>query len=419
MAQAGVSGRADGGAAGGQHPAPGPIGAAALLALLMGLQPVTTDLYLPALPALTRELGATTEAAQLTLSALILAFGLGQLVWGPAADRNGRRPVLLASLALYAVASVAGTLAPTIGWLVGARTLQGFAMAGAVVCARAMLRDLFAPQEGAQVMALALSCVALVAIAGPVAGGLIATWAGWRAALAAVTAYGAVALAVVRWRVPETLAQRNPRAATLGPMLAAWADIARHRGFVAWTLLVSCSFGGVFCFLVGSSFVYIGVLGLSPGRYGLVIASASAAYLVGTWVCRGLIRRRGIVATVHLAAWLTAAGGIAFAAAAVASAWLGSDALPWLLLAQPLFAAGHGMHQPCGQTGTVAAFPRRAGAASALGGFVMSLVAFGVGYWLGRVLDDTVLPFAATMAFFAAATCTVAWTLVQRHGAAH
>lgn len=413
-----MTGAPTGAGPGARHAAPGPVGAAALLALLMGLQPATTDVYLPALPALTRELGASIEAAQLTLSALILAFGFGQLVWGPVADRAGRRPVLLGTLTLYALASLAGTLAPTIEWLVGCRAAQGFAMAGSVVCARAMLRDLFPPHEGAQVMALALSVLALVAISGPVLGGMIAAWAGWRAVLAAVSVYGAAALAVVVWRVPETLPQRNPDAIAFGPMLASWAEIARHRGFVAWTLLVSCTYGGVFTFLAASSFVYIEVLGLSPRDYGLVMAVAASAYLAGTWICRRWIRHHGIVATVRRAAWFGGAGGAGFAAAWAAAAWAGWAHVALLLGAQLLYSFAHGLHQPCGQTGTVAAFPRRAGAASALGGFVMSLVAFGVGHWLGYALDDTVQPFAATMAFFATATCAVAWTLVQRHGAA-
>ena len=117
-------------------------GVATTLALLLGLQPVLTDLYLPALPLLSRELAAPMSAVQLTMSALILAFGLSQLAWGPVADRFGRRPVLLASLALLLLASIGAALAPHIGWLVFWRTAQGASMAAGVVCARAMVRKI-------------------------------------------------------------------------------------------------------------------------------------------------------------------------------------------------------------------------------------------------------------------------------------
>ena len=143
--------------------------AAVTLALLLGLQSVSTDVYLPALPMLTRELGAHISQAQLTLSAMILAFGLAQMVWGPLADRVGRRPVLLLGLAAYTLASVGCLLAGSIDSLLVWRVLQGAAMGAPVVVARAVLRDLYEPVQGAQVMALALGGLGLVALIGPLA----------------------------------------------------------------------------------------------------------------------------------------------------------------------------------------------------------------------------------------------------------
>ena len=109
---------------------------------------MTTDIYLPALPMLTRDLAAPMSAAQLTMSALILAFGVAQLFWGPVADRVGRRPVLIAGLLLYTAASIGSVLAGSIGWLMLWRVLQGATMAAAVVCARAIVRDLYEPHRG-------------------------------------------------------------------------------------------------------------------------------------------------------------------------------------------------------------------------------------------------------------------------------
>ena len=396
----------------GRRPALGHGGAALVLALLMGLQPATTDIYLPALPLLTAELAAPMVLAQMTMSALILAFGCGQLLWGPGADRVGRRPVLVGTLGAYALASIGGALAGSIEQLVLWRALQGFVMAGSVVCSRAMVRDLYEPTEGAQVMALALTGLGVVAITGPALGGLVTGWAGWRMALVVVAVYGAVALAIVAWRVPETLVHKNPHATALGPMLANWWQVLRHPGFRAWMLLVTCTYGGIFTYLAGSSFVYMDVLGLSAGQYGLALASVSCFYMAATVVCRRWITRFGMDGTVARGAWFTAVAGVSMVGLALA----GVQSIWAVLVPQWIYALGHGFHMPCGQAGTVGPFPQKAGAASALAGFIMAVVAFGIGKWLGVALDGTVPPYAYGLGFWAAMTCAVAWTLVRRHG---
>ncbi|MDP1900936.1 MAG: multidrug effflux MFS transporter [Rubrivivax sp.] len=381
------------------------------LSLLLGLQPLTTDVYLPALPMLTRALGASMPAAQLTMSALILAFGVAQMFWGPVADRIGRRPVLLAGLALYALASVGCVLADSIGTLVGWRMVQGAAMSAGVVCARAIVRDLYEPLEGAQVMALALSGLGVIALAGPLTGGLAAAAWGWRGPLAVVAVAGALTLAFIAWRLPETLSHKNPRATQLRPLVRQWGQIGRHPAFVAWAALVACSYGGLFTILAGSSFIYMDVLGLSPGPYGLAMALGSLSYLVSTFLCRRWISSLGMAGAVRRGAWFTLAGGASIAALAA----LGVQGLWAVLLPHCLFLFGHGILQPCGQAGVVAPFPRAAGTASALAGLALAGVAFGVGRWLGVALDGSVRPLAYGVAFWAAMTCTVAWTLVQRH----
>lgn len=384
--------------------------AAFALALLLGLQPVSTDVYLPALPMLTRALGAPMTAAQLTMSALILAFGLGQLFWGPVADRVGRRPVLLWGLALYTLASAACVVAGSIETLIAARALQGACLAAAVVVARAILRDLYEPHEGARVMSLALSGLAVIAIAGPALGGLLAATLGWRATLALVATCGAATLAFVALRLPETLLHKNPRATAPGPLLAAWSQIGRHPTFLAWTLLTACTYGGLFVILSGSSFVYMDMLGLSAAGYGAAMASGSAAYLVGTFVCRRWITRHGMAGTVARGGLFTLAAAaliVGLALAGVHSVWA-------VLVPQWLFCFGHGLHQPCGQAGAVGPFPRNAGAASALAGCLLSLVAFGIGQWLGTALSDQVLPYALGVGVWGTLTAVVAWTLVRR-----
>jgi DHA1 family bicyclomycin/chloramphenicol resistance-like MFS transporter len=389
--------------------------AALALALLLGLQPVMTDLYLPALPLLARELAAPMSATQLTMSALILAFGLAQLVWGPVADRYGRRPVLLGNLSLLLLASLAATTASHIGWLIVWRAAQGATMAAAVVCARAMVRDLYEPSQGTHVMSLGLSGLGLLAICAPLCGGVLATALGWRSALAAVACFAAIVLVFVWRALPETLAARDLRALH-GPTLAGnVGQVLRHPTFRAWAFLVTATYSGLFTLLAASSFAYIDVLGLTPAQYGLAMASGSLSYVLGTFFCRRWLLRMGLLGAVRRGAVFTLAGAMGMSLCA----WAPSLAsVPLLLGAQWLYVFGHGIHQPCGQAAAVGPFPQMAGVASALAGCLLALTAFAVGLWLGQAMDGTLRPMASGIAFWGVVTAAIAWTLVQRHGVA-
>ena len=383
-----------------------------MLTLLLGIQPVSTDLYLPALPTIGHALGASMAATQLTLSALIICFGLAQLVCGPLADRFGRRPVLLVGMVVYSVASVGGALSASIDWLIAWRAVQGAAMAAAVTCGRSIVRDLFPPHDGARVMSRALTGLGVIAMLSPLAGGVLVQRLDWHAALLVLALFGAVALAFIAWRFEETVPERNPRATQLAPLLRNWADIAAHPSFRAWVALLSMTYGGLFLFLAGSSFVFIDVLGTSRVGYGAIMASNSLAYIGGTWLCRRLLASRGLRRAVRLGGALTLAGGagmVALSLAGVHTVWA-------ILLPQWVYAVGHGIHQPCGQVGAVGPFPDKAGTAAALSGFIMMLMAFAVGLWVGHNLNGTVLPLTLGIGAFGAATAAVAWTLVQRHG---
>jgi len=389
-----------------------PAVAALAIALLLGLQPVTTDLYLPALPLLASELKAPMAAAQLTMSLVLLAFGLGQLVMGPLSDRFGRKPVLLGGLALHTLASLGAMNAPHIDALIGFRALQGLGLAASVVCARAIVRDLYEPRQGAHVMTWALTGLGVLALASPLLGGWLTAVSGWRAPLGAVAVIAGLTLAFVAWRVPETCGERDPRALHPGPLARSAAIVLRHPAFRAWAALVSATYGGLFLLLASSSFVYIGVLGLSPWGFGLAMASASLSYMAATFYCRRLLARRGLAGAVRLAGFFTLAGGLGMAGLALS----GSHSLVGVLLAHWLYNFGHGIHQPCGQAGAVGPFPKMAGVASALAGFMLALVAVAIGLWLGQALDGTLRPLGLGLAFFALVTATIAWTLVQRDG---
>ncbi|MDO9357681.1 MAG: MFS transporter, partial [Polaromonas sp.] len=287
-----------------------------VLSLLLGIQPVTTDLYLPALPALTLGFGAPMAQAQLTLSALLLAFGVSQLLWGPLSDRFGRRPILLLGLSAYVIAAIGAALAPSMALLVIWRTVQGAAMGAGVMCARAIVRDLYTPVAGARAMSRGLSGLGVIACLSAPLGGLLSDMFNWRVALLALAVFGAVSLALIALRFEETLSLKNPRALEPGTLVRTWAGIIRNPTFIAFSLLSTASYGGLFTFLASSSFVFIGVLGLGKTAYGLVMFSMSFVYLLGTFVCRRMLPRFGVQRSVAMAAVLTLAGGVLTAALA-------------------------------------------------------------------------------------------------------
>lgn len=380
------------------------------LSLLLGVQPITTDLYLPALPVITETFGAEMNQAQLTLSALLLAFGASQLVWGPLSDRYGRRPILLAGLAAYTLASVASAFSGSMTALIVWRVLQGAAMGAAVMCARALVRDLYSPEVGPRVMSKGLSGLGVIACLSAPVGSLIAEFLGWRPALLTLALFGAAALALVALRFQETVSTPNPRALQPAVLYRTWATILRHPAFRAFALLATVSYAGLFTFLVSSSFVFIKVLGLSKAAYGGVMLSTSIAYLSGTVLCRRLLVRIGLRRTVAVGGALSLVGGcLVGGIAAVGLHHPMAILLPFLI-----FMVGHGIHQPCGQSGAVGPFPQAAGAASALSGFMMMLATFGMGAWLGRSMDGTVLPLTYGVWFWSGMIAFVAWVLVQR-----
>ncbi len=383
-----------------------------VLSLLLGIQPVTTDLYLPALPAITEGFAAPMTEAQLTLTALLLSFGVSQLVWGPLSDRFGRRPVLLTGLCAYTVASIGCALADSMASLILWRAVQGAAMGAGVMTARAVVRDLYTPETGARVMSKGLTGLGVIACLCAPLGGLLSDTLGWRYALSALSLFGGASLIVVALGFQETVPRKNPHALRPAALLATWMLILRHPTFLAWSALSAASYAGLFTFLATSSFVIIKVLGFSRTQYGLLMFSMSFMYIMGTFMCRWLLPRYGVRRAVAIAGALSLAGGTLLGLLALAGIHNG-----WaIMLPYYLFMLGHGVHQPCGQSGAVGPFPHAAGAASALNGFLMMLIAFAVGGWVGGRLDNTVFALTNGVWFWSACICALAWTGVQRYG---
>ncbi len=380
--------------------------------LFLGLQPITTDLYLPALPSMTAALSASMPQAQLTLSALLLCFGISQLIWGPVSDQYGRKPVLIAGLILYALASVGSAFASNVESLIVWRALQGAAMGAPVMCARAMARDLYAPEEAAKVMSKGLSGLGVIAVLCVPVGSVISTYLGWRFALMALAVFGSITLAWVLLKFTETNHRRNPKALQPAILLSTWRGILAHPQFWTYALLALTSYCGLFVFLATSSFVYLQVLATSKWVYSAVMVSISLLYVAGTFAGRRLLAKQGVQKMVKMGGWITLVACIMYLVVLV---WAPTHVLA-LALCQMVFMVGHGFHQPAGQSGSAAAFPQAAGAASAMAGFLMMVGAFATGSVIGQHMDGSVRPMVLGIVFWGLMIVAVAWILVQRYG---
>jgi DHA1 family bicyclomycin/chloramphenicol resistance-like MFS transporter len=382
-----------------------------VLTLLLGLQPFTTDLYLPALPFITTAFTTPVAHAQLTLSALILAFGVSQLIWGPISDRYGRRPVLIAGLTLYGFSSLGAALSPDIEWLIGWRIFQGIAMGASVMCARALVRDLFDnPAHAARVLSRGLSGLGILACTAAPIGALLTAFLGWRSIFVFLALFSFGVLTLIVLRLDETL--REPRTQSLHPgsLVRTWTEILSNHTFWSYALLQAATYSGLFVFLASSPFVFIEFFGLSATHYGAIMFSMSAFYIVGTLTCRRLLLRVSIRRTVMVGASCSLAGGSIMIILAI----LGFEA-PWaILLPYYLFMVGHGINQPCAHSGVMGPFPHAAGAASALSSAVMVTGSFLVGLWLGQAMDGSPLPMALGIWFCGIAVAIFGWGFAAR-----
>jgi MFS transporter, DHA1 family, multidrug resistance protein len=373
---------------------PDTLGMTVMLAMLVALGPLSTDMYLPSLPAIARELHATTAETQLTLSAFLVGFAVGQFVYGPISDKVGRRPVLLAGLGIYVAASLACTFAPSIAMLIAARFLQAAGAAGPVVLARAMVRDLYeGPRVGRELSRMG-AIMGLVPALAPILGGLLQVLFGWRATFATTVLCGVGLGAAAMISLPETIPARTPGPLSLGAMLSSFRTLLRHPAYRLYVALAGLSYGGLFAFISGSSFVLQGVYGLSELAFAFSFGFCVIGYITGALIAQRLVGRRGLDGTIALGLICLALGGLAMLILVLAG-------LPWLfavILPMTLYTAGVGLVLPSSQASAMSPFPERAGAASSLLGiFQMSFAAL-VGIVLGHALGQEAWPLPAAIA---------------------
>jgi DHA1 family bicyclomycin/chloramphenicol resistance-like MFS transporter len=379
---------------------------------LLALQPMSTDFYLPALPSIGRAFNAPTVTVTWTLSALVGTFGLAQLFVGPLTDRFGRRPIAIAGLALYTLASLVAMIVPVIEGLILCRAVQGLSLACAYVVSRSFVRDLYIPIEGAKVLSRGLMIMGLVPLLGPFVGGALDTYFGWQGPFFALAVFSGFVLIFV-WRFfPETNQRLNPTATQIKPLLTNYHAILRHPIFLSYTAMSVFSYGGLFAFLSGSSFVFINIFGLSRTVYGLAFGCTGLGYLLGTRACRYLVARRGLIGTVRLAGMLSLT-----AASIMLILMLLKVHHPLAtLLPAVAYVFAHGIQQPCTTTACLGPFPRMAGAASALNGFGQMALAVIVGVWIGKSFDGTVMPLTIIMFIGSVLVAFTGIVLIKRYG---
>lgn len=365
-----------------------------LLTCLVALGPVSTDLYLPSLPSLVGVFHTDVARVQLTLSVFLAGFALSQLIYGPLSDRYGRRPILLLGLIIYLAATLACVLATSIEALIVARFFQALGGCCGPVLGRAVVRDVYGVERAARMLAYMGAAMALAPALGPIIGGYLTTWFGWKSNFYVLGGFAASCLVGVLAWLPETNAHKNARATSPGVLLSNYAAIGRHPHFLGYALCVAFGYSVIFVFISGSSFVLVDVLGVKPEYYGYCFATAVLGYIVGTFASGRLTLKLGIDRLIALGTALAAIAGLVMAALAMASIY----SVAAILVPIVFCFAGVGLNFPNAIAGAIGPFPKMAGAASALMGFIQMSCAAAVGYGVGHLHDGTPVPMAVAMA---------------------
>src|SRR5215470_13066565 len=287
----------------------------ALLALLTALGPLAVDMYLPSFPDIARLLAASPATVQLTLSLYMVSYAIGQIVYGPLSDRYGRLPVMRAALLVYCAASLACALAPSIEMLLEARMLQALGSSGAIVLARAIVRDLYSGARAGRELSLMGAIMALAPVGAPMIGGVLQSAFGWRSHFVLQIAFGLIAAFFVWRKLPETLKLRAEGPFSARAMFDSYRVILRNRAVLAYIGMLAISFAGVFAWISGSSLVLQDIYHLSALSFGLAFAAASGGYLTGNAIAVRTVPRIGIDRTIGIGASALALGGLGAAAA--------------------------------------------------------------------------------------------------------
>lgn len=370
----------------------------ARIALVIGLLgmvgPFAIDMYLPALPEVAAALGASPQAVQFTLTAFFAAFGASQLVYGPLSDRIGRKPPLYIGVGIFLAGTLACALAPTIGWLIAARFVQGLGAATVMVVPRAIIRDLHTGPEATRLMATVMLVISISPMLAPLGGSFVMQIASWRWIFGVLAILGLASLALTAFVLPETLGAAD-RAATTPRALAAGAwRLLRDRDFMGLTLVGGFAMASFFIFIASASFVYTEQFGLSPTGFSVAFAINAIGFFAASQTAAALGERFGMARVV-----LTAVTAFAVVAGALLAITLaGLATLPVIVAMLFVGNAFLGVVMPTTMVMALDPHPDIAGMASSLGGTLQMLVGGAMIALAGPFFDATATPMIAAIA---------------------
>ena len=375
-----------------------------ILGALSAFGPLAIDFYLPSFPTLARVFVTDVEHVQLTLAAYFAGLALGQLAYGPLADRYGRRGPLLFGVSLFVLASVACALATSLEALIAARFVQALGGCAGMVVSRAVVRDLCDPVNAAKVFSQLMLVMGVAPILAPLAGGLLLAQFGWASIFVCLAAFGALAaLGVALW-LPETLSRSAPRPPLRGT-LGRYLGLLRDREFLAYGLSGGVAMAGMFAYIAGSPFVFIELYGVPAEHYGWLFGSNAAGFILAAQVNARLMRYAGPGFWLRRIVWLYCASDIALLAVA-----LFEPVALWPLLI-PLFigTAALGCIIPNASACSMAKQGHHAGSASALMGSLGFCVAAGASALVGVLHDGSAVPMALVISLCGLTAALLAW----------
>jgi len=401
-----------------QHLKPGSAPFTLLLSCILSLQLLGIAITLPALPSIAADYGVDSADAQLTISAFLAGIAASQLLYGTLSDRFGRKPVLLGGLALYGLTGLGCALAPSIGWLIGLRLLQGVAAAGGSVIARAMVRDLFSGREGVRMLSRFTIMNGAVPLLAPLAGGWLLILTGWRGVFAALSVASLASLAFAAALLAESIREKDHGATRLGQLFSNCRRFITTPGCLALASLIGLINGAQFGYSATSSFVLMKTFGVSSSNYGWFLAITAVAMMVGSWASGRLALRWSIRRSLTVAVSVNCASGLAVLAGTLIAAHTGQrGALGIALMIVPMlfYAFVLGMLFSNAIAGALHPLPDIAGLASGLVGS-MQMIGAGFFVWLGGWLyDGTPATIGYIMAIGGCSGCTVFFLFARRH----
>jgi len=359
--------------------------ATAIIAALVALGPLATDMYLPAMPIMREVFATDINQIQMTLSLFIVGFAIGQLIYGPLSDRFGRKPVLLSGILLFSCSSLAAAFVTSIETLIILRIVQAIGGSAGPVIGRAMVRDIYGPRRSGRVLSYIGTAMALAPAVAPIMGGYMTVWWGWASVFLFLAAYGVVGIFVLGAKIPETLSENSYGSLKLSSLSSNYMTLLRHKQWLGYTLSCSFIFAGLFCFLSGAPFVIIEYFGFPAERFGLLFIFIVVGYVCGTLIAGRLSYSLGTYLLVRYGSILSAVAGSIMALLA----WSGVDHVAAVIAPHVFFMIGVGIVMPQAMAGAMAPFPYMAGTASALLGFGQMLIAASAGAMVGLFHDGS------------------------------